>query len=237
MKKTIIALMVCANVANAGEVKPQFAELEKMGLPTPDTGVQVVKSDKMAASSWAKNKDLALTREMQKNGYVHVNSDRAYELLHIDEKIKKDFQSQRMQMPESSGIRQSPEEIAFAYSHVGLPAGAAISYFGIAPIGTYKEGWSGAVEFFQSHFAKCAYSENNFNVSKGSAYIDESIVQHDVNDKITLIDVVGSDNTGYLYKVQWFDSIFNRVLECATNEYSKDFEFKTVELAKMIDKV
>lgn len=246
MKKTIIALSILPALAfSASSLSDEFMRadiksLQEQGLPTPESGVKVVPNDSISMEKWQRNQYLAQENEMKSKGYINETSDRAYELIHIKEEIlsmtskKKSFTK-----PNESDLREHKGDIVFAYSYVGVPGTEIVDYYGIAPVGTYvkepQTGWTGAVELFRSGFANCAFTENNILASHGAASVSEDYVEYDVNGKITIIDVQGTDSTGYLYKVNWFDNNFIRTLECATKDYSDQFTRKSIELAKRID--
>jgi len=46
----------------------------------------------------------------------------------------------------------------------------------------------------------------------------------------------GSKNSGFLYKVEWFDDENFHELECANSQYSKQLNHDVIELARAIDK-
>lgn len=248
MKKIIVALSIIPVLAFAMTTEQQeslnqanIEELKKMGLPTPDSGVQLVTQKNMKMKGWQAQKSLAASKELKEKGYINKSSDRAYELMNIQDQIKK-MQPLQAKMFKSieSHMRKKAEDIPFAYSYIGVPQGEMTEFYGIAPVGTYvknpQDGWTGAVEFFKTSFAHCAYTENNMVAAHGAAQIAEEEAQNDVNGKITLIDIEGNESTGYLYRVNWFDNIFNRNLECATKAFSKDIRSAVIELSKKIDK-
>lgn len=248
MKKIIIALTIIPSLVFAitDEQKDIFNKanikvLEEKGLPTPGSGVQLVSQESMKMKSWEREKFSEENKELKIKGFIKRESNRAYELINIKSQIEK-IQPQKdlVYKGTDSHLRRNVKDIPFAYSYIGAPKDMMIDFYGIAPVGTYvhepKSGWTGAVEFFKTSFAHCAYTENNMVVSHGAAQIDEEEAKYDVNGKITLIDVEGNDSTGYLYRINWFDNTFNRNLECATKNYSTEVREYTIELAKKIDK-
>ncbi len=247
MKKTIIALIIIPALAFAmtAEQKEAFKqanikELQKQAPPTPDSGVQLVPQESMKMQGWQKQKFLAASKEIKSKGYVNKSSDRAHELINIKAQIKKMQPKQAMMYKGTdSHMRHKAEDIPFAYTYVGVPKEEITEFFGIAPVGTYvkntQSGWTGAVEFFKTSFAHCAYTENNMVAAHGAAQIAEEEAQYDVNGKITLVNVEGNESTGFLYRVNWFDNVFNRNLECATKDFSQANRVATIELAKKID--
>jgi hypothetical protein len=243
MKKTIIALCILPSLAfSTTEMqKEQYEKLESLGLPTPETGVKLVSPKKMKIDSATQNQFKMEISEMKKNGFVNKVSNRAYFLRHIDKEIEKHSEEEAKSFKfTDSSMRKSAEDIQFAYTYIGVPSSEIIKLYGVAPSGTYvnepQAGWTGAVTFFESSFGHCAYTEDNFISSRGSALLDESLAQYDVNDKITFVNAEGNDSMGYLYRVNWFDNVFNRNLECSTEKYSEEFKNQTIELAKRIDK-
>jgi hypothetical protein len=248
MKKIIIFLSVIPFMAYAitqeqkdAAYQANIKELQHLGLPTPDSGVQLVPRESLKMQKWKKQQFASESNELKENGYIKKSSDRAYELIHIQEQIKKNNPKQdALYKDTSSELRKSPAAMRFAYTYVGVPNNDIVALYGIAPVGTYvkepQEGWTGAVTFFKSSFASCAYTENNMVAAHGAAQIAEEDSSDDINGKITLIDIEGNDSTGYLYRINWFDNVFNRNLECATKDYSRDYLMGTIALAKKIDK-
>lgn len=248
MKKIIIAVSILPTLAFAitdvqkdAVMQANIQALEQKGLPTPDSGVQPVPATSIKLSDWMQKKFADERKEMKTKGYVERSSMRAEELIHIQKQIKNaQLQETGMHKGTDSHLRKKADEIPFAYSYIGVPMDSITEFYGIAPSGTYvkepQSGWSGAVAFFKSTFANCAYTENNMRVSHGAARIAEEDAQYDVNSKITLIDIEGNESTGYLYRVNWFDNIFNHNLECATKDFSEKNRVATINLAKSIDR-
>lgn len=248
MKKTIIALAILPSLAFAFTEDEQrvFMEnniqvLKEKGLPIPGSGVEVVPASKIKIPAWQKQQFAAEKKEFSKKGYIERSSERAYELMHIKASIDKEKLAKKTFMkPTDSDIRDTPSDMVFAYTYVGVPKGEMLESFGIAPTGTWvkepQSGWTGAVQFFKTSFAHCAYTENNMVVSQGAARISEDVARYDVNGKVTVIEIEGNASTGYLYQVNWFDNVFNRNLECATMDFSEAVRTETIALAKKIDK-
>lgn len=217
-------------------------ELEKRGLPTPGSGLQLVPSDPSKKKSILESEANIKRLEMQKNGYVSETSDRAYELLHIEEKIKKYAEIEsKMSRASDTYLRKSADELPLAYTYFGVPKEEAKNFFGIAPAGSYQEekgkqiGWTGASAFFQTSFGICAYTENNMILQGSAVRLPEEFVTYDVNEKITVINIKGNESSGFLYHINWFDSVLNHNLECATKKYSETNKADTINLAKKID--
>ncbi len=246
MKKLLVAslcLLPTVNHAITEAEKEIFrAEnirvLKEKGYMTPDSGVELVPRAALRATH-----NVAYTKP-NKEGYYNESSPRAHELLHFKEVIRgyKTLEAP-MNKPYESHMRYSIDEMPMAYTLIGVPQEVITEFIGIAPSGAYLDdpiqhvkGWSGAVEFFKTSFATCAYTESNLYVSHGAARIAEEEATNDVNGKITLIDTSGNPETGYLYRIKWFDNFFIRELECANMTYSIQIKEKVINLANIIDK-
>lgn len=236
--KKIIILGLMPFLAFANEINEEHIKiLKNLGLPTPDQRIEVISSDNTTGSLKMIYDEKLL--EMKKNGYVNTTSDRAMEILNIKKSLKKQFVSRPSVMKKNnSEIRKNHNEIAFAYSYLGTPSSEIIEHYGYAPIGAYKEtGWTGGVEFYKTSFANCSYMENNMLAANGAVRIYENEATKDINGKYTFIEIEGNESSGFLYRVQWFDDIFNRDLECATREYSVETRNNVINLAKKIDNI
>lgn len=247
MKKTLIALSIIPSLAFSFTdaekeifMKENIKVLEQQGLPTPDSGVKLVPLDSLQNSEIQKKKALLASAEQKKIGYFKEDSPRAHELLHFDEVIKRNQVIEaKMFKASETHLRHSVSDMTMAYTYVGVPEADMTKLIGIAPAGTYVEspvkGWSGAVEFFENQVGTCAYTENNLRVSHGAARIAQEDARNDVNGKITLVDITGTDASGYLYRVKWFDDNYIRELECANKKYSADTTKQVISLANRID--
>lgn len=234
-------LPILSFAAISEEMQAQMnKELQKAGLPIPGSGIQVVPNGKIKMDSWQKEKFKSDALEQNKKGYVEKSSLRAHELIHIQEQIKRYGFSELPSVNENNtSLHKSASEISFSYSYVGIPESEIKQFYGIAPTGAFlngaQKGWTGAVAFFDSGFANCAYTEKNINPGQGGVQIEESVARYDVNGKVTTIDVEGNNNTGYLYNIFWFDTNYYRELECATAYFSKSILDNSIDLAKKID--
>lgn len=245
MRKLIMALGFVPVIAFSNTSDSMQAEMNKelikAGLPTPGSGVQVVPDGQIQMPEWQKDKFKSDTNEQRKRGYVDKSSPRAHELIHISEQIKRYGISDSPSTNEGdSGLHKNAADIAFSYSYIGVPKSEIKELYGVAPTGAFltepQKGWTGAVVFFNSGFAHCAYTEKNIMHGQGGVQIEESIARYDVNGKVTTIDIEGNESTGFLYNIFWFDINYYRELECATKNYSKSILDKSIELAKKIDK-
>ncbi len=245
MKKLILALglvpVVAFSTSNDDLMRAEMnKELRKAGLPTSGSGLQVVPDGKIQMSDWQRSKFKSDAKEIKEKGYIEQTSERAFELIHFKDQVKRIGFSDALSTNEGdSGLHRNSNEIAFSYSYIGVPQSEMKEIYGIAPSGAFvtqpQKGWTGAVEFFKSSFANCAYTEKNIMPGQGGVQVEESYARYDVNNKLTTVEVEGNNNSGFLYNVFWFDLNYYRQLECATKAFSRDSVDRTIELAKKID--
>ncbi|HJY22037.1 MAG TPA: hypothetical protein VJ279_04080, partial [Hanamia sp.] len=100
----------------------------------------------------------------------------------------------------------------------------------------WQNGWTGIAQLFKENsIGVCSYKIENILVSKGAIQIDENTVRHDVNNKITTIDIAGSMNSGFIYTISWYDKTYFHDLECANLAFKPELKDKLIALAKKID--
>lgn len=56
----------------------------------------------------------------------------------------------------------------------------------------------------------------------------KEIVSNQVNDKITIVEVIGNNASGYVYNVEWWDDDFRHILECASKKFNTDTTKQTM---------
>ena len=188
---------------------------------------------------------LAMNDEQQKNGYVKENEPRAKELMdlkHVAPYHLKKYKG--VLSSESTHIRASSDELKLAYTFVGVPAAEMELNIGVAPYGAYKsvkngddaDGWDGAVQFFDKKgIGSCAFTEHNRKLAHSGVELIKEFVTYDVNNKPTVVLVKGTKETGFIYKLKWYDATFSRELECANSGYSPKLRIEVAELANRID--
>ena len=109
---------------------------------------------------------------------------------------------------------------------------------GYAPAGTYENGWTGIAEFFyRNDLGTCEFVKEKINYMM----ISKDDVTYQVNDKITMTNIEGSNNSGYTYKVGWYFADENKMvlsqeLECANMKFDKKIMANMITLANRIDK-
>ena len=132
-----------------------------------------------------------------------------------------------------------------AYTFVGVPKKEEMTVnIGVAPYGAYKQvkngddgdGWDGAGQFFEKNgLGSCAFTEHNRRLAHSGVELIKELVTNEINDKPTILLMKGSDDSGFVYKVKWYDPLFSRELECASKKYNTETRAAVIELAKRID--
>jgi hypothetical protein len=232
--------------------------LAKAGIDVPDsTEINIVSADKLINNKNIKKNEndahiakktqeyLAMNDEQQKNGYVKDNEPRVKELMelkHIATYQQKKYKN--VLSPESTHMRVSSDELKLAYTFVGVPPAEMDLNIGVAPYGAYKEvkngeggdGWDGAVQFFDKNgIGSCAFTEHNRRLARSGVELIKELITYDVRNKPTIVLVKGTKETGFIYKLKWYDTTFSRELECANLEFSPKLRMEVIELAKRID--
>ena len=231
--------------------------LAKTGIAIPEAGeIRVVSAisiinrknianNKSAIVVQAMKKFLLMHAQQEQNGYVKNSDTRAKELMelkHIAPYHQKKYRSILAQ--ESTHIRSAIGELKMAYTFVGVPEVEMDLNIGVAPYGAYKQkkygddadGWDGAVQFFENkNIGSCAFTEHNRKLARGGVEIIKELMSYDVHGKPTILLVQGSKETGFVYKLKWYDTIFNRELECANAKFSPELRTKVIELANRIE--
>jgi hypothetical protein len=188
---------------------------------------------------------LSMNNEQQKNGYVKDTEPRAKELMEL--KRIAPYQKKRYKgvlSPTSTHLRASNNELKLAYTFVGVPTEEMNANIGVVPYGAYKsvkngdnaDGWDGAVQFFEKKgVGSCAYTEHNRKIAGTGVELIKELVTYDVNNKPTIVLVKGNKNTGFVYKLKWYDNIFSREIECANPEFNQQLRTEVIDLANRID--
>lgn len=190
-------------------------------------------------------KYLAMHQEQQDKGYVEEKEPRAKELL--DFKNLSSYQKNKYKdvlSSESTHLRDSIRELKLAYTFLGVPTEDMDSNYGVAPYGAYKsikkgdigDGWDGAVQFFDKKgIGGCAFSEHNRKLSGFGVELIKELVSYEIQNRPTVLLVTGTKESGYVYKLKWYDPTFSRELECANMEFHPQIKEKVIELANHIE--
>lgn len=213
----------------------------KKGLPIPGSGVHIMPAREMYPEK--KRSVLSIkssVSDFKKRGYVAAQNKKATLLLSLPMMAKKDYAESNSDKlrPQSTHLRHKISDLKMAYDYRGVPESLIKKIIGFAPENTFiSNGWTGAVEFFypKDMDTVCSYHETNIQITGTSANLAKEIVRKDVNNKITIIEVSGTDVSGYAYNVEWWDDNYRHVLECASKKFSPDTTKQTIALAINID--
>lgn len=259
---TLFSFSIMANNQRAltqDEIKNKNKEmLSKAGIEIPEYNqINIVAANKYIKKTNSKQNAndahmarkiqeyLAMNEEQQKNGYVKDKESRAKELL--DLKNTAAYQKEKYKgvlSAESTHMRDFSDELKLAYTFVGVPPEDMDMNIGVAPYGAYKsvkngddaDGWDGAVQFFDKNgIGVCAFSEHNRKLTGLGIELIKELVSYDIQSRPTVILVKGTKESGYVYKIKWYDPTFSRELECANRKFSPQIKEKVIALASRIE--
>ena len=213
--------------------------LESEGLPIPHSGIQITERENISnlTETMLKAKNKARL-EMKKNGYYKdTKRSRASELLNL-KNMKSHYTSGNHLGEMDTGYRKHHNELRSSFPVNKIESKYITNVIGYAPQGKFDkhEGWSGMVVHFDTNFGSCSLTKSNLQQTGMSAKLYKDDVTYDVNNKVTLVESYGSEQTKYLYSYIWFDKHFYRELECASEVFSKPTKNKVLSLAKELDK-
>ena len=200
-------------------------------------GVTVVQSSQIHVSDKIKSQWTKDRFEQKNKGYISIYSDRAKELVQLTDSAPFKYKASKKNKDKTSSIfRKKSSEISMAYEFTPIPRQNITKVYGFSGGNTYKNGWTGIVEFFNvENIGNCAYTENNVSITHQAAKVDEAVVSYDVNGKVTVVTIEGNKESGYLYQVDWFDKNYFHTLECANQKYSNFTKDLVIALTQKID--
>lgn len=214
--------------------KQDFA---KQGSPAPDGGVTVMPEKQMSEYNTFKEQRTKERADIRKYGYIKQFLPQTQSLLNFKEVSKNQFVA-KSSNPAHEGLRHSVSELEMAYDFKGVPTHLVTKMLGVAPSVTFvpEQGWAGAMQYFEKNgLGNCSYRENNLKFSHGAAIIPEEDATKDVNGKVTVANITGEKNNGFLYSVDWYDNNYFRELKCANEKFEPSVMSSIIELARGID--
>lgn len=221
--------------------KEEYEFFVKKGLPIPNSGVHVIPAREMYPEKRHLISSIKTSSsDFKKKGYIAVQNKNATTLLSLHKIAQANYakNDKTKLLPQSTHLRRKLSDLKMAYDYRSVPDSLTKKVIGFAPENTFlPNGWTGAVEFFspQTMNAICSYHETNIQLTGSSANLAKEIVSKDVNSKITIVEVSGTDVSGYAYNIEWWDENFRHVLECASKKFSPDITKQTIALAIDID--
>lgn len=258
MKKKIIlsALMAFSSMAfaltpeeHAEAEKENMKMLAQMGLPLPGSGIKVVPRALLGLTPEEVAQGDKEMAEFKEKGFVNKYINRPRELLAITPtKVKRELKASVSKENDSyTGLSANVNQMRLAFTFPSINKNKSLKAFSddinvmaAAPKGGFHQelgGWSGASQFFiHKDIGTCSYSVMNVEASNTAAQLAQEDVTYSINNKASiLMPVKGSDSSGYLYYVKWYDNNNFHELECANMKYSADTNNAVMELAKKID--
>ena len=220
--------------------KEEYEFFVKKGLPIPNSGVHIMPAREMYPEKRHLISSIkSSSSDLKKRGYITAQNKNAAMLLSFHKIAKADYVNNKTELkPQSTHLRRKLSDLKMAYDYRGVPDALTKEVIGFAPENTFiPNGWTGAVEFFspQKMNSICSYHETNIQLTGSSANLAKEIISKDVNGKITIVEVSGTDVTGYTYNIEWWDENYRHVLECASKKFSPDMTKQTIALAIDID--
>lgn len=262
IKKTL-ALLATLCVVLSGAVLAEITDndetmrmkmLSDLGLPLPGSGIKIVPRAQLHLSE----EQLALGKkaeeEMKTLGYAINPSEYPKELLNMRHKIQSQRKLQAASLSdESTELRSKIQDLKLAFKFKGVSqlknshsrklqstlSSNEVTLIGVVPQGGFhkeKGGWSGAAQFFVvKNIGTCSYGVMSVKASNTAAELAAEDVTYIINKKPTITTVEGSPNTGFIYKIEWYDNEKFHELECANMKYSSELTISVTNLAKDID--
>jgi hypothetical protein len=240
--KKLLAVLLFAPIVGFGAIDDLKEERMKIladaGLALPDSGIKLVPRSMLNLTEEELKKGDLAKEQIKNQGYANEETSRPMELLNFKSHAESEYKNNEGNIRNSSThIRHSIQDLKLGFIFKGVPAGLMRNYIGVVPQGGFhKEGWSGAVQFFDHKtIGTCTYSVMNIKVSHGGVQLAIEDVTYDVNNKATLLQTFGSKSSGFIYKVKWYDNQNFHELECANMKYSADTNNSVIALANQID--
>lgn len=240
MKKTLwMALLLCVSKIiladeNADLLKAKnltkdlFSKSRVKILPISE--MNIPKSDK---------KDMLHDIETQRvKGFIEDKSTDAKQLLHMglmSNRKKMNVDSNNSD-PHDTHLKKNLSQIKLAFPFKGVPSIESKDVIGFAASGTWKNGWTGVRELFnKKNVGTCDFTVFNLALSNGGQLISAENVRYDVNSKPTIINILGSKEGGFTYRMLWADNNFSYNLDCANENFDQKITDDLILLAQAID--
>ena len=242
MKKQFIILLMTACISVAYAYNQEQSD-ELAYLPVPDGGIKIIPSAQMHKDVAEINSTIALQDEYKKNGVVKRTSEDAVQLLSINKHHL--MTHEKATYLDSSNLHDSHVKqkisqikLAFNYHPISFLPESAIVGFAVADTWVKEpdEGWTGIVEIFTDpKLGVCDYKKSHTKLNHASVHLAKESVSYVVHKKPTIDLVEGDDQSGYSYKVDWFDADYYHTLTCALKIYEPNELKGVIALAKRID--
>ena len=224
------------SLESEGKAEQLTSESERH-LPQMMSGIQIVPDSEILLTDAMRKQAAQDLQELSEKGYKHSESPYPKQLLKIKERAEAEINENKDNLnPYDKHLKDSVEQIKLAFNFKGLKVVKPENVIGYAAAGGYQDGWDGVKAFFSDlHLGVCSVALHNIILSHSGAKLRKSSVSFKVNDKPTITSVEGSEQTGFLYTIAWYDSTFKHVFECANMSFDKTIADKMLAYAILID--
>lgn len=206
-------------------------------LPNPVSGIHVVPDTDLTMTEPMRIKMSSQLKQKNEKGYIEIDSSEPRQLISLKYSAANEIKENKNKGPHDTHLKANISDIQLAFAYKGIPFINKSDVIGFAAAGGYKNGWTGIGEFFNdSKLGTCTLTLYNIALSHGGVRLGKSVVKYLVNNKPTTINIEGSINSGFMYKVHWFDNTFIHELECANMDFNEKITVTMVDYARLIDK-
>jgi hypothetical protein len=257
MKNKLLALSLMSLISFASHSETQeetqlreeknMKILAELGLPAFNDGIKIVPRSMLGLPEKIIQKGVKEENQRKSIGYVKKNTDYPMRLLSFHKNAALSIKNNSNNTnDQSTHLRKNIKDLKLAFTakeisqNKSLLGSNDIKLLGVSPQGGFHEGkggWSGVAQFFNvRNIGNCSYSVMNVKASGTSATLAMEDVVYEVNDKATIILVEGSEKSGFIYKIEWYDEDNFHELECANTSFSQELSNSVLSLAKNIDR-
>ena len=219
---------------NKNEIENKTTNAMKINLSKLDElkyGIHIVASNEMP--------DYPFNMKKSEKGYEESDSTFPHYLMALEEKQRKTWVDPALEnKPSYSGIKKEKKNVplTFIVKDFNLPGLRIIGYSGMITH-TEDNKWTGLTEDFYINDDVCVLSITDYR-KDGILIIDEQRIKYIVNNKPSTTYIEGSEKTGFIYSVAWFnmkDSL-SYDLRCVNLKYDTSMIKKVISYANAIDK-
>jgi hypothetical protein len=205
-------------------------EIDINKLPKPNQGIQIVPLGTMTgvySSHYVK----------EKKDYIDSDSTYPKILQSLEQKQRKEWIDPKNEKDTYySGMKFNKDDIKTTFKFNGIDK----HVIGYAVGGTFvkNKGWTAINEYFSTDFGVCILTTEDVKAQNGTVQISRESINYNVNNKPGTQVVIGSEKTGFMYKVYWFDvkKTMSYYLGCSNLKYDNSILDKVISFATNIDK-
>jgi hypothetical protein len=237
----LITIVLFVPIVASADITTEAPPQDIKDFKYPKSGVHIIHTGDLKLPDAIK-KDLELNKhQMKEKGYFDSKSSEAQTLLTmkgVNVLAKQNHGVANPDDPRDSHLKSNISGVGLAYNYPGIPMASNTEHKGYAAVGMWidDKGWTGVKEFFDDEsLGICSFTLYNMTLSHGSVEIGDDAVEYKVNKKPGTIVVSGSNLSGFLYYVSWYDETYIHELECATSSFDKKMVNKMTSYGTVID--